>query len=146
MPYSAPVCEGMNYHKTGVPWQIKSSFVIGFYIPSKRYFKVYAIQSDLTAFPLCSGPEPIDREIRFDRTAVQTVDGKVVGIGQALEECRDTIAENIKNHGVDADHQIVTIGNSEHLKGVGILDKKLGEHGGNKQGVKPGLHISHFRE
>ena len=25
MPYSAPVCEGMNYHKTGVPWQMKRS-------------------------------------------------------------------------------------------------------------------------
>ena len=23
MPYSAPVCEGMHYHKTGVPWQMK---------------------------------------------------------------------------------------------------------------------------
>ena len=21
MPYSAPACEGMHYHKTGVPWQ-----------------------------------------------------------------------------------------------------------------------------
>lgn len=30
MPYSAPVCEGMHYHKTGVPWQMKSTFIIVF--------------------------------------------------------------------------------------------------------------------
>ena len=30
MPYSAPVCEGMHYHKTGVPWQMKSIFIINF--------------------------------------------------------------------------------------------------------------------
>lgn len=28
MPYSAPVCEGIHYHKTGVPWQMKSTFII----------------------------------------------------------------------------------------------------------------------
>ena len=28
MPYSAPVCEGMHYHKTGVLWQMKSTFII----------------------------------------------------------------------------------------------------------------------
>ena len=28
MPCSAPVCEGMHYHKTGVPWQMKSTFII----------------------------------------------------------------------------------------------------------------------
>ena len=28
MPYSAPVCEGMHYHKTGVPWQINSIFIM----------------------------------------------------------------------------------------------------------------------
>ena len=28
MPCVAPVCEGMHYHKTGVPWQIKSTFII----------------------------------------------------------------------------------------------------------------------
>ena len=28
MPYSAPVCEGMHYHKTGVPWQMKSTLII----------------------------------------------------------------------------------------------------------------------
>ena len=28
MPYSAPFCKGMHYHKTGVPWQIKSIFII----------------------------------------------------------------------------------------------------------------------
>ena len=28
LPCIAPVCEGMHYHKTGVPWQIKSTFII----------------------------------------------------------------------------------------------------------------------
>ena len=28
MPYSAPVCEGMHYHKTGVPWQMNRIFII----------------------------------------------------------------------------------------------------------------------
>ena len=30
MPYSAPVCKGMHCHKTGVPWQMKSTFIINF--------------------------------------------------------------------------------------------------------------------
>lgn len=28
MPYYAPVCEGMHYHKTGVPWQTNNTFII----------------------------------------------------------------------------------------------------------------------
>ena len=28
LPCIAPVCEGMHYHKTGVPWQIKSTLII----------------------------------------------------------------------------------------------------------------------
>lgn len=28
LPCVAPVCEGMHYHKTGVPWQINSTFII----------------------------------------------------------------------------------------------------------------------
>ena len=28
LPRVAPVCEGMHYHKTGVPWQTKSTFII----------------------------------------------------------------------------------------------------------------------
>ena len=27
MPYSAPVCEGMHYHKTGVPWQTNNILI-----------------------------------------------------------------------------------------------------------------------
>ena len=27
MPYSAPVCEGMHYHKTGVPWQMNNILI-----------------------------------------------------------------------------------------------------------------------
>ena len=26
--YIAPVCKGIHYHKTGVPWQMKSTFII----------------------------------------------------------------------------------------------------------------------
>ncbi len=28
LPCVAPVCEGMHYHKTGVPWQMKSTRII----------------------------------------------------------------------------------------------------------------------
>ena len=28
LPRVAPVCEGMHYHKTGMPWQINSTFII----------------------------------------------------------------------------------------------------------------------
>ena len=28
LPCVAPVCEDMHYHKTGVPWQMKSTFII----------------------------------------------------------------------------------------------------------------------
>ena len=27
MPYCAPVCEGMHYHKTRVPWQMNNTFI-----------------------------------------------------------------------------------------------------------------------
>jgi len=30
LPRVAPVCEGMHYHKTGVSWQMKSTFIIVF--------------------------------------------------------------------------------------------------------------------
>ena len=32
LPCVAPLCEDMHYHKTGVPWQIKSIFNIVFYL------------------------------------------------------------------------------------------------------------------
>ena len=28
MPYSAPLCKVLHYSKTGVPWQMKSTFII----------------------------------------------------------------------------------------------------------------------
>ena len=28
LPRVAPVCEGMHYHKTGVPWQMNNTFII----------------------------------------------------------------------------------------------------------------------
>jgi len=30
LPCVAPFCEGMHYHKTGVPWQMKSTLIIKF--------------------------------------------------------------------------------------------------------------------
>ena len=30
LPCIAPVCKGMHYHKTGVPWQINSTLIIKF--------------------------------------------------------------------------------------------------------------------
>lgn len=32
LPCIAPVCEGMHYHKTGVPWQTKSTRIIYFFL------------------------------------------------------------------------------------------------------------------
>ncbi len=37
-PYSVQVCEGMNYSKTGVPWQIKSILIIDFSYLEMPYF------------------------------------------------------------------------------------------------------------
>ena len=37
LPCIAPVCEGMHYHKTGVPWQIKSTFIMQFYFLSYKF-------------------------------------------------------------------------------------------------------------
>lgn len=31
LPRVAPVCESMHYHKTGVPWQMKSTLIINFF-------------------------------------------------------------------------------------------------------------------
>lgn len=40
MPCVAPVCEGMHYHKTGVPWQMKSTRIIKIFPPKlPRYAK-----------------------------------------------------------------------------------------------------------
>ena len=36
LPCVAPVCEGMHYHKTGVPWQMKSTFIIVLFLPVLR--------------------------------------------------------------------------------------------------------------
>lgn len=40
LPRVAPVCEGMYYHKTGVPWQMKSTRILMFFPPKKPYFAV----------------------------------------------------------------------------------------------------------
>ena len=42
MPYSAPVCEGMHYHKTGVPWQMKSTFIMFSYL---HFCSVFLLKS-----------------------------------------------------------------------------------------------------
>ena len=33
MPYSAPVCKGMHYSKTGVPWQMNRTLIIVIKLP-----------------------------------------------------------------------------------------------------------------
>ena len=35
LPCVAPVCEGMHYHKTGVPWQMKSTRIIKIFYHKK---------------------------------------------------------------------------------------------------------------
>lgn len=42
MPYSAPVCEGMHYNKTGVPWQMKSILIIVFFLLKCRKMPNFA--------------------------------------------------------------------------------------------------------
>ena len=49
MPYSAPVCEGMHYHKTEVPWQMKSTFIMQFYFLSYK-FKIPYISNYLIIY------------------------------------------------------------------------------------------------
>ena len=40
LPCVAPLCEDMHYHKTGVPWQMKSTRILMFFPPKKPYFVV----------------------------------------------------------------------------------------------------------
>lgn len=37
LPCVAPVCEGMHYHKTGVPWQINKILFMPFSFPEMPY-------------------------------------------------------------------------------------------------------------
>ena len=53
MPYSAPVCKGMHYHKTGVPWQMKSTLIINFsYLKIPRYAHKCEVLSTFSALIL----------------------------------------------------------------------------------------------
>jgi len=52
MPYSAPLCQALHYSKTGVPWQIKSTFIIYTKLLKLRYFPVFSsIFSSLVFHP-----------------------------------------------------------------------------------------------
>ncbi len=42
LPCIAPVCEGMHYHKTGVPWQMKSIFIMFSYL---HFCSVFLLKS-----------------------------------------------------------------------------------------------------
>ena len=48
LPCVAPVCEGMHYHKTGVPWNTNSIFIIYIKPPKMLDFTVF---SALTTIP-----------------------------------------------------------------------------------------------
>ena len=48
LPCVAPVCEGMHYHKTGVPWHTNSIFIIYIKPPKMLDFTVF---SALTTIP-----------------------------------------------------------------------------------------------
>ena len=41
LPRIAPVCEGMHYHKTGVPWQMNKIFIIIFFPPEMPRFALF---------------------------------------------------------------------------------------------------------
>lgn len=51
----APVCEGMHYHKTGVPWQMNKIFFIAkFHYPKISFTGQSGIRLSITHFsPLC---------------------------------------------------------------------------------------------
>ena len=49
LPCVAPVCEGMHYHKTGVPWQTKSTRIIKISYHKKPWNAVF-----LGILPTCS--------------------------------------------------------------------------------------------
>lgn len=49
LPCVAPLCEDMHYHKTGVPWQIKSTFIMQFYFLSYK-FKISYIPNYLIIY------------------------------------------------------------------------------------------------
>ena len=56
MPYSAPVCEGMHYHKTGVPWQMNSTRMLIKSPFKKRYPAAICSVFRGVNFSLCIGP------------------------------------------------------------------------------------------
>lgn len=41
LPCVAPVCEGMHYHKTGVPWQMNNIFIMFLYLLKSSYFLIF---------------------------------------------------------------------------------------------------------
>nr|DAV79061.1 MAG TPA: hypothetical protein [Caudoviricetes sp.] len=42
LPHVAPVCEGMHYHKTLLPWHTKSTLVFIFYLLKCRVLGTFA--------------------------------------------------------------------------------------------------------
>lgn len=55
LPCIAPVCESMHYHKTGVPWQMKSIFNIVFYLLVCSEILCFANIPASAPFPLSVG-------------------------------------------------------------------------------------------
>lgn len=42
LPCVTPLCEGMHYHKTGVPWQMKSTRIIIFFLSKCAFLLPFA--------------------------------------------------------------------------------------------------------
>lgn len=48
MPCIAPVCDGMHYHKTGVPWQMNKTLII--FSPILKIFTIHNLHIQITYF------------------------------------------------------------------------------------------------
>ena len=49
LPRVAPLCKGMYYHKTGVPWQMNKTLIINFSCSEMPCIAVFCV--DLSTFP-----------------------------------------------------------------------------------------------
>lgn len=65
LPCVAPVCEGMHYHKTGVPWQMNNTFImfafllICWFSLILRAFPHFPILGKLAYFGICQQVFPL---------------------------------------------------------------------------------------
>ena len=59
LPCISPVCEGMHYHKTGVPWQMNKTFIITPESSIVLYKSLHLRHQDFTLDTLICNPKII---------------------------------------------------------------------------------------